>query len=35
MTDNERSRSIDTDTLIGHLMDQTAGVAEVDRESLA
>lgn len=35
MTDNERSRSIDTDTLIGHLMDQTAGVVEVDRESLA
>jgi excisionase family DNA binding protein len=35
MTDNEQSRSIDTDTLFGHLMDQTAGVVEVDRESLA
>jgi len=35
MTDNKQSRSIDTDTLIGHLMDQTAGVVEVDLESLA
>jgi hypothetical protein len=35
LTDDERSRSIDTDTLIGNLLDQTAGVVEVDRESLA
>jgi excisionase family DNA binding protein len=26
---------VDTDTLIGNLLDQTAGVVEVDRESLA
>jgi hypothetical protein len=35
MTDNEQSRAIDTDLLIGNMLHQTEAVVDIDEESLA
>jgi hypothetical protein len=35
MTDNEQSRAIDTDLLIGNMLHQTEAVVDFDEESLA
>lgn len=34
MTDNEQSRAIDTDLLIGNMLHQTEAVVDIDEESL-
>lgn len=35
MTDNEQSRAIDTDILIGNMLHQTEAVVDIDEQSLA